>query len=319
MIRQLEQENKEKATAINNSRGAMQDVRLAMSMWKEKVDEKKRLLEDSKEALRVRDAQIAHLKELLSQSGDERAVLQFRVALKAKEKELAESREQSRQVTKKLEEENRAVKVSNLELVRSVQESSKYISDLKERLRALESADSKAKSDISISGKENQWHAQASKWKAEADKLRRDVARLEAERARLGGENDSLLAHCNANQKIHLYQKMKDENNALRAQNYKLSEGIKEVRERAARAEKDAQYLQAKLKLGAADNQPIPSEYEKRIAQLEERVRREAAISDELSKLPEVLPIYGEESLEGAEPLELIARATDYLVQTVRV
>ena len=62
-INQLKQDNEEKAQAILNSQTTMQDTRITISKWQEKVGEKKKLLEEAKEAIKSREIQIACLKE----------------------------------------------------------------------------------------------------------------------------------------------------------------------------------------------------------------------------------------------------------------
>ena len=334
-ISQLRQENKEKEKAILNSQAAMQDIRVTISLWQEKVDEKKKLLDEAKENIKSKDIQLTYLKEQLkllmesnranmdlTKSRDEKAkkeIMKLQVSLKSKEKEVVDIKERSHTATKKLEEENRKAKISNLELTQSVQEGNKMIAELKEKMIKLESQNNELKNKAEdVSGKENQWYGQAIKWKGEAEKMKREVVRLEAEKVKLNMENDLLTGHTNANQKIHLHQKIKDENNNLRTQNYKLSEEVKILKEKATKTDKDFQYIQAKFKLSHTDMLDLPSKYEFRIQELEDKLQKEAAISLELSKLPEVAGIYTEK-LEGTEPIEQIARAIDFLVQTIRV
>ena len=193
------------------------------------------------------------------------------------------------------------------------------VSRLADQVKALQSELEAAKSrEGDAAGKENQWYSRALKFKNESDTLKKDIVRLEGEKTRLNLENDMLTGHMNANQKIHLHQKIKEENNSLRTENYKLREEAKTMRERLGKVEKDFQYVQAKYKIGHAELVDLPSKYEFRIEELEEKLQKEVAISMELSKLPEVTGLYEGESAE-AEPIEQIARAIDHLVQTIRV
>ncbi len=313
----------------------MQDIRASIGMWQDQVDEKKKQLDEAKEALKIKDTKIAYLNEqmrLLAESNksyieskrtqdekNKKETLKLQVMLRAREKEVMESKEQGRLTAKKLEDENRKTKASSLELIQSVQEYSKRNGELEKHMRVLEAENADFKAKVGdASGKENLWYTQAAKWKTEVDRLKHDVLRLDAEKERLNMENNMLTGHTNANQKIHLHQKIKDENNTLRTQNFKLSEEMKVLKERSVRVEKDFQYLQAKFKAGPSDLLSLPSKYELQIQQLEERLQKELAISVELSKLPEIAPIYAEQ-LEGAEPIEQIARTMDYLIQILRV
>eukprot|EP01022_Parablepharisma_sp_SALTPOND_P031244 TRINITY_DN790_c0_g1_i1.p1 TRINITY_DN790_c0_g1~~TRINITY_DN790_c0_g1_i1.p1 ORF type:complete len:855 (-),score=188.43 TRINITY_DN790_c0_g1_i1:170-2734(-) len=334
-IAQLRQENKEKERAILNSQAAMQDIRVTINLWQDKVDEKKKLLDEAKETIKSKDTQIAYLREqlkLITESNkanleankaktdkDKKEQLKLQAALRIKEKEVVELKEQQKVTLKKLDEENRRLKTDRVELAQMLQEYTGKINSLelqlKDRQAELEAAKTR---EGDAAGKENQWYTQALKWKAEADKLKKAVVRLEGEKTRLNLENDMLTGHMNANQKIHLHQKIKEENNGLRTENYKLREEAKFMREKMGKMDKDLQYLQAKYRIGHTEMIDLPSKYEFRIEQLEDKLQKEVAISMELSKLPEVAPLY-KESLGEAEPIEQIARAIDYLVQTIRV
>lgn len=314
-IMQLKKENEEKSQAILNSRAEMQDTRFNINKWEEKIGEKKKLLDEEREAIKTREIQISCLKEqnqLLAQNSKVNAeitriteekmkkeISKLQAMIKLKEKELIET-------TKKSEEDYIKVKVKNTELINSIQENSKYIGELKAKIHNLE---------INSPDKENQWYNKAMAWKAEADQFKKEVLRLESERANLFSENDITTAHTNTN---HHNQKFKDEVSTLKSSNYKLNEEVKLLKEKIGKSEKDFQYLQAKHKLGHADLVDLPSKYEFRIQELEQKLEKEEAISHELSKLPEVAPIYFKKLAE-VTPIEQIAGAIDYLVQTIRV
>ncbi len=334
-ISRLQQENKEKEQAILNSQAAMQDIRVTISLWQGKVDEKKKQLEEAKEAAKSKDAQITYLKEqlkLLMDSNkasleanktkvekEKKDLLKLQAAFKMKEKEFTDSHEQHKVAMRKLEDENKRLKTDRLELTQTLQEYKGKIVGLSEQIETLKAELQAAKvKEGDAAGKENEWYTQALKWKTEADKLKKDIVRLESEKTRLNMENDMLTGHMNANQKIHLHQKIKEENNGLRTENYKLKEEAKIMREKLGKTEKDLQFLQAKYKIGHSEMMDLPSKYEFRIEELEEKLQKEVAISMELSKLPEVAPLYSAE-VAAAEPIEQIARAIDFLVQTIRV
>jgi len=335
VIAQLKKENKEKEMAIMNSQAALQDIRATISLWQEKVDEKKKQIDELKENSKSKDTQLVFLKEqlrLLTEANktnlettrqktdkDKKEILKLQVSLKNKDKEITEIKEQQKIESKKIEEENKKLKTERFALVQEVQEYNGKLVKLSEQVKNLQSDLEAAKTrEGDAAGKENQWYTQALKWKTEADLLKKDLVRLEGEKTRLNMENDMLTGHMNANQKIHLHQKIKEENNVLRAENYKLKEEAKIMRERFTKTEKDLQYLQAKYKIGSSELVDLPSKYEFRIEELEEKLQKEVAISLELSKLPEVAPLYIG-SAPVAEPIEQIARAIDFLVQTIRV
>lgn len=211
-----------------------------------------------------------------------------------------------------LEEEIRGFKENNLKLSKKCQETLNENQCLGRKNEMLETE----KKDIS--GKENQASTQAIKYKKQTEVLQREIQRLESEKNELYLQNNLLSGHANINQKIHFHQKIKDENNMLREANAKLSEENKTIAEQMSRTNKDMHYLKAKYGVDDIDLVNLPSKYEFRIQELEEKLSKEIKLTQYLADLPEVAPIYSTK-IQNAEPHDQILTAINYLVQTIRV
>ena len=280
---------KEKEEAISNSQMTMKDT---INIWKTKEEENKQLLERTTNLLHEKDEYIESLKEQMENdtimAQMEKETKELRVIIGKMENEvckLNEERDKYMTKTQELTEKN-----SHLEIQLRIKTKSKDCSE-----------------------KENQWHSHSMKLKAEIEKLKKEKARLESEKAQLGLENNMLNGHLTANQKIRLLQKIKEENNCYRAENYKLKEEGKNIREKLARVEKDLQYLQAKHK-----GYELPSKYEMRIEELEEKIKKEFDVSMQLCKLPELASLNIEERCKE-EPIDQISEALEYLIKNLRV
>ena len=280
---------------IVNSQATLKKI---VNGWQEKVEEYKRTLEELKNLIKKKEEHNLVLEEqtktsIKSEVNKEKDFLKSQLALKNKE----------------LEETRIAVQMLDSELCDVKASKGSLIKELSDRIAFLESQ-LKAKED---NEENNQWHTEAIRLKSELDKAKGRMKFLEEEKGRVDLEISMLNGHLNANQRIRLLQKIKEENNNFRAENYKLREEGKLMREKLIRTEKDFQYLQSKCKLSSGES--LPSKYEERIKELEERVQREVEVLMELSKLPEASSLHLEDS--SKDPIDIIIQAIKYLTKVV--
>eukprot|EP00826_Nyctotherus_ovalis_P001961 TRINITY_DN10370_c0_g5_i1.p1 TRINITY_DN10370_c0_g5~~TRINITY_DN10370_c0_g5_i1.p1 ORF type:complete len:283 (-),score=92.81 TRINITY_DN10370_c0_g5_i1:167-991(-) len=204
---------------------------------------------------------------------------------------------------KELEETRMTVQILDSEIVDVKASNEALVQELTHKIAFLEAQQHKTKESTE---ENNQWYAQAMRLKAELDKVKKHVKFLESEKSRVDLEISMLTGHLNANQRIRLLQKIKEENNNYRAENYKLREESKLTRDRLTRVEKDLQFLQSKYKF-----EDLPSKYE---AQIEEQAQREMEVLMELLKLPELSVLTIEESMD---PMEQMMQVVKCLVKVL--
>jgi len=149
IINQLRKENRDKEQAIVNSKEAMADIRSEMNLWQKKIDGKKKQISEAKEMIKLRDIEIKQLKEEIAEMGNTskhdliKRNNNLITTLNSKDSEIANIKEQYKEVIKKLKEKNGLLEMQ-----------------LKETL--------------TISNKENSYYAEMMKLKAELHKLKKD-------------------------------------------------------------------------------------------------------------------------------------------------
>ena len=287
------------------------ELKNKLKTWKKILIDHNKILSEAKKSIEERDIQIEVLNKKLIyivestkvdiENKYRKEIANLQSEIKAKQKELKNSKEQYKINVIKIEEDIRKLKVERIEFTKTIQELKGKNSSLSSQCKNLQLI---IESKTEHNETNNYLNSESLKLKLEIESLKKEIARLELEKGDSPLDISIKNEPVDPNERIRLFQRIRDENNALRAENYQLKENLKAIKGKVQ-----------KIDPIINEDQKIMYPYSNKY---KERLEKEMKVFDLFKNVPELAKLFIDRS-NALDPLEEIRIIVEHLIDALKV